>query len=111
MNDDKKLQTYIYVEAKPQNQEDDMELYVMYGASTDEFFLRVYMSMQCIYGEYMIPCKSLPQQTQDGRMFICFVTQRGFLSIAKRFLMKIPMQHRLQKDFSTYDNVSVDKTC
>ena len=94
MNDAKNLQTYIYIEQK--SQKEDMEVYVLHGYCTDEFFLRVYMMLQCIYSERMIACKSLPQHLPNGRNYICFVTHAGFLPIAKRFAIKIPIEHRIE---------------
>ncbi len=96
MNDQKKLSTYVYIEPASQDLVNGIEIYILYGACTDEFFLRVYCMLQCVYGEYMIPCKSLPSELPTGSMCIAFATHCGFSTLAKRFLVKIPGAHRVE---------------
>lgn len=95
MSEPKKIfQKYVHVCQNAQSENTDVEVYTMKGFCTDEFFLRTYMTLQCIYSEYMIPCKSQPFQKDDGSWRICFVTKIGFSNFARRFLIKIPAQHK-----------------
>lgn len=97
MIDEKKLNTFVYIEKQSEDAENEIQVYFLLGCCTDEFFIRVYMSLRCIYSEFMFPSDVMPMQLEDGTQCIAFVTRLGFDKIAKRFLLKIPVEHRLQE--------------
>ena len=97
MIDEKKLNTFVYIEKQSEDAVNQLQVYFLLGYCTDEFFNRVYISLQCIYSEFMFPSDVMPTQLEDGTHCIAFVTRLGFDKIAKRFLLKIPIEHRLQE--------------
>ena len=100
MIDTKNLSTFVYIEKQSEDEKNEIQVYFLFGICTDEFFNRVYLGLQCIYSEFIFSSNLMPVQLKNGKNCIAFVTKPGFDKIAKGFLIKIPVEHRLLKDIT-----------